>query len=51
MKFAVLALLGLVQAGDFQIPQIDINQTKVDVAAKDLAAWAKRDEAARKQDN
>jgi len=45
MKFAVLALLGLVQTATVNIPNIEWDQTKIANATADFKAWADRDAA------
>ena len=40
MKFAVLALLGFVQAAQVVIPDIEWDAAKVQTASNDASAWA-----------
>lgn len=51
MKFAVLALLGLVAGKEYKFPTIEWDQSKFDTAKKDWDAWAVRDQASHEQDN
>lgn len=50
MKYAIAALLGLASAGNFQIPQFDVNQAKVEAAVNDVKTSGMRMRAAEEAD-
>jgi hypothetical protein len=50
MKFAVLALLGLANAAEVTLPNIEWNPAKVQQGKADFEAWAARDQAAKQAD-
>lgn len=50
MKFAVLALLG-VAAANTQLPEIQVDNQKVETALKGAQEWAQRHKRAKEEDN